>query len=183
MQRLTGELRSALTSVSSGEVELVFVTMSHDSFISPIRVVSEGENGVSFYNGRPINYVHNGYTFLGCPFSFDLIPDDDQPPRARFSIVDAERRVGLFFLSLVETVRIDVEVLKASDFSEDVDDDNARSPLATPGILYRALYLRLQDISGDAIAVQGNLGSFDTRSNPWPKYRATQTLLPGLYRR
>lgn len=184
MRLISGDLRTAITSPSSGEVILVFATIIHADLNPSIRVVSDGQNGVSHYNGLPINYMHNGHLYAGCPFLIDLVSDDEQPPRGRFSIVDVEREVGLYFLSLTDSPRLDLELCKASDWSDAIDDDdNSRAPTATPGIIYRARHLRLNNVAGDALSVTGDIGSYDPRSEPWPKYRATQTLLPGLYRR
>jgi hypothetical protein len=182
MRPLPLDVRRDLTSPSNGEVYLIACTIEHAD-LTTLRVISEGVNGVSHWNGLPVNYTFDGATYLGCPFEISLLTDNESPPRAKFAIFDADRAVGRYFIGLTQSPRLKIEILRASDFGAIDDTTNARTATGSPRRIYRASNLRLTSITGDPVSVSGEIKTYDPRSEPWPKQRAHQTLLPGIYRR
>jgi hypothetical protein len=51
-----------------------------------------------------------------------------------------------------------------------------------PAMQYQARSLRLRGVSGDAIALEGELSVWDPTAEPYPSIRATPDRLPGLFR-
>ncbi len=84
-----------------------------------VRIVSEDMNGVSYANGEIINYRRSSTLWLGCPFALDLLTDDERLPRARLSIADPERTIGLQILGWSESPTFKLELMNSSDFSTD----------------------------------------------------------------
>lgn len=183
MRAISTTFRNAIEAVSSSEVALVFLTITHDDLDEPIRLVSEDENGVSYYNGEIINYNLDGYLYYGCPFSLALLTDDERPPRGQLSFVDPEREFGLAILSIVDSPRIRFDVFKLSDFVEGTyDSNNARSPSGSSVAEYVADYLFLKNVSSDGMIVQADVASYDLVGEPWPKLRSTHNRMPALFR-
>lgn len=179
---LSAAFRSAIEASASGEVVLIFATITHDDLPAPIRVVSEDFGGVSFHNGEPLNYKYESNLYLGCPFLIELLTDDDQPPRGRVTVPDVDRSIGIAVMALIDSPRIKIEILKLSDFTDAIDVDNARNPVGTPVPEYVADLLYLKNVSGDAVAVQAELQSFDMVGEPWPLTRSTSDRLPALFK-
>lgn len=183
MRAISTAYRNAIEASSSDEVTLVFLTVTHDDLATPVRLVSEDENSVSHHGGEIINYNKGGNLFLGCPFALELLTDDERPPRGRITMADPERRIGLYLLPLVDSPRIKIELVALSDYVEGVyDSNNARSPSGTPTVQYTADHLFLRNVSGDALVIEAEIASYDMVGEPWPSTRATQDLLPGLFR-
>lgn len=180
-REISTAFRNAIEASASGEVVLVFATITHADLPQPIRVVSEDFGGVSFNKGEPLNYKYEGNLFLGCPFLIELLTDDDQPPRGRVTVPDVDRTIGIEVMALIDSPRIKIEILKLSDFTDAIDIDNARNPVGTPVPEYVADLLYLKNVSGDAVAVQAELQSFDLVGEPWPLTRSTSDRLPALF--
>lgn len=183
MRALSTGYRNEIEASSSGEVTLVFITVTHADLDTPVRLVSEDENGVSYNDGLIINYNKGGNLFLGCPFALELLTDDERPPRGRITMADPERRIGIGILPLVDSPRLKIEVVALSDYVEGTyDGNNARSPSGTPTVQYTADHLFLRNVSGDAMTVEAEIASYDMVGEPWTYIRATQDRLPGLFR-
>lgn len=183
MRAISTGLRAAIDATSSSEVVLVFLTITHDDLATPIRLVSEDENGVSYNSGAIINYNLGGYLHYGCPFSLALLTDDERLPRGQLTFVDPEREFGLAILSIVDSPRLKFELYKLSDWTVgSYDSNNARSPSGTPLPEYKADYLFLKNVSSDGILIQAEVASYDLVGEPWPKIRSTHERLPGLFR-
>lgn len=180
---LSTSFRNALQASSSSELVLIFATITHDDLLTPIRVVSEDENGCSFYGGEIVNYRYGGNLFRGCPFAFELPTDDDRLPRGRVTVADPTRTITMTLLGLSDSPRLKIELMKLSDFSDAIDSDNARNPSGTPIVEYTADYLFLRNVAGDAMAVEADVVTYDLIGEPWPLLRSTQDRLPGLFRR
>lgn len=182
MRAITTSFRNGLQASSSEELVLVFVTVTHTDLVTPVLIVSEDENGVSWQNGEIVNYRYGGNLFQGCPFAIELLTDDDRPPRGRIVFADPERRFGIELLPLVDSPRLKIELLRSSDFDTNYDADNARNPIGSPMPEYVASHLFMRNVSGDAMMLTAELMSYDMVGEPWPKIRSTIDRLPGIFR-
>jgi hypothetical protein len=152
---VTSAFWEAMSFSASDEDFVVLATISHPSIAPPIRVVSDTQDLVS-----------NGETFIGFPFEFALPTDSDSPPKGRIRIQNVDRRIGQVVLSLSTAVDLQLDVVLRSDPN-------------TLQVSYKNLKLR--NITGDAIALEGEIGVQDYSTIPWPRIKATRALLPGLF--
>lgn len=180
---LSTAFRKSIEMRDSPALILCFVTFEHDDLATPIRIVSEDLSGVSRgADGVIINYNLGGDLFLGLPFHFDLVSDNDRAPVARIAIPDIERSVGLALLATVQSPTLTLEVYSSADFGSSLDLNNARSPTGSPLTpVYSAPLLRMRNVSSDQIVLQADLASFDYTSEPWPYHRVTKDIVPGAY--
>jgi len=178
---ISAALLDEIEMSASGEVVLCFATVTHADLAGPIYVVSEDDGGASTKNGRVVNYRYGGTIFQGMPFQFQIITDDERPPRGRVSLVDVENKIGRVLIGLRSPPMVKLELLKLSDFSDAVDADNARNPVTTPVAEMTMDNLYLREVSHDGAVVAGTLTSYDLSSDPWPFVRSTKGRLPGLF--
>lgn len=172
---LSSDFRSELESSRSGEILVIFATITHKDLLVPIRV-----------NSDLVDYVYQGNTVFGAAFAITLMSDTDQFPRAQVSINNIEnesiddtgRTVGEAIRSLTTSPRIDIQLFAASDFNE----GNPRTPIGTPTIEYQALYLKLRNVKCDVNTMSADLVGNDLSTEPWPSIRSTKDRLPGLFR-
>jgi hypothetical protein len=146
---------SGSTLATSDEDFLVLLDITHES-IEPIYVVSD-----------VLDVVSNGITYTGFPFEWVMPQEDDEIPRGKLRIQNVDKRIGLALHSLRTPPYIKVQVVLKSDPDEAL-------------LNYR--FLRLTNVSVDAVAVEGDVGITDFTSIPWPRTRAVKRLLPGLFK-
>lgn len=184
MREISTELRNSIESHHNSEVLLVFATIEHPTLLEPIRVVTEDINGCSRSpDGLVINYKWNGDLYLGCPFQFKFLTDDENLPKAKISILNVDRRIGEAVQRIKTSARFRFSVLKLSDFDTGaaLDSDNAWSPTGTPDVEYNAPFLWLRNVSGDASQISADIQPFDITKELATKTRTTQDRTPGLY--
>lgn len=104
---LTAPFRYSLERQETGEALIVFVTITHPELPSAIRVANDA-----------VDYVWNGDTYIGFPFDISLISDGDQPPSARLTVQNVDRRIGEAVRDLTSPPRLRIDLLAASDFDE-----------------------------------------------------------------
>lgn len=166
----------------SGEVTLCFLTIAHATLPIPIRVVTEGVMGVSRANGLPVDYVKDGVIFKGLPFGFTLPSDDERAARATLVMANVDQEIGRIIDAIGSSPSILLELYSDADWSTSINAQNAREPIAAPVCEYRASYLRLRNVSVDALQVTAELGTYDLNDEPWPYQRMTRDIFGGLYR-
>lgn len=175
--------RTQVEAQFSSEVWLWFVTISSDDWPDPIRVVCEGLGQISYRNGGVVNYQMGGQVFLGCPFKLEWVSDDGNTPKAKVTVPDVDRSIGIEVLLLEDSPRIKFELAKLSDYSlVSWGANNDRLPLTTIVPEISADFFYLRNVSGDAMQVTADLTTYDITTEPWPKYRATQDRLPWIGR-
>lgn len=174
---LLGSYRTALETVAPGaEVTLVFATLTHGATV--IRVATNDHLGVEFNSaGAVVNYNWSGSLFLGCPIGFELLTDDESPPRGRAVIADPDRSIGLAVLAMTAQVSLKIDVLPLSTFG--AISGSTRSGSGTAQVSYQQLFLR--NIGGDGTQVEGEISSYDLNSEPYSAIRATKERCPGLW--
>lgn len=178
---ISDRLAVSLEEQHSDEVLLCFVTISHDELAEPIRVVSENHQGISYANGKPINYLLDGHTYLAMPFGFNLPSDDERAPRVSLTIPNVDRLIGATVAELVTSPRIDIAVYALADWNSAVDVNNARSPIGVPVRELAVDYLFIKSVTADAMTVVGDLTTYDLADEPWPNVRVTKDRFPGVF--
>lgn len=182
MRVLSTTFRNKIQAQHNDELILVFAVVTHPQLTKPVRVVTEDIEGVSYHtNGQIINYKYNGDLYQGCPFTFSLLTDDENPPRSKVSIINVDTKIGRTIRLLTSPPRFRFTVLKYSDFSPTVDSDNARSPTGTPTVEYDANYLFLRNVVGDDMVITADITSYQIADEPCPAIRTTQDRTPALY--
>ncbi|BBF93386.1 hypothetical protein [Blastochloris tepida] len=174
--------RIALDASASGDVVLMFAEITARALLTPIRVVSEGPGGVSTAGGTTIGYRLGGVNHVGVPYRVDLLTDDESAPRATIVVPNIDRRIGTAALLTTEAPRLDLRMALLSDWALAVDADNARSPIATPTVLWQGLHLSLRNVRGSAVQIEADISGLDLTSEPWPAIRTTPDRTPALYR-
>ena len=165
---ISSALRRLLLLQESGEAIVCFLTISHPSLAEPIRVVSDG-----------VGYAWDGEDWTGFPFRWQLLTDDETAPRCQIELQNADRRIGDKLKGLTSTVRLQIDIVAASEFDQTADP---RTPLGTPPVEYSAAHLRLANVSVDAMMITGDIVSRDYSQDAFPGRLATQDRFPGLYR-
>lgn len=173
--------RNSLEKPYSDDLDLILITVTHESMIVPIHICND-----------VVNFVYGGEIYFGTSAEVVLISDTERPPQAKVRIANPDGKVGKFLQQLDVTPRLKLEVFSANDWSPDLTDtgevdDNgeailARYPTGTPTVDYSADWLRLTGAEGDVIACDATIGSFDLSSEPARAVRSTESRLPGLYR-
>ena len=150
-------LLQELYAPRTGEIPLLFLELDHSEIIDPIRVVNDIKD-----------YVYLTNTYIGCPFNFNLMSDDEtRQPRAQISIQNVDR-------TICNTI------LASNQFDLTADP---RTEISSPSVIeYEADFLTIKNISVSVAAITGTIESFDFTREPWPFVRATKERLPGLFR-
>ncbi len=169
MRTLSTAFRTSLEASANPDAVMVFATITHATLADPIRVVND-----------IVDYQWQGNRFTGVPFMIELLSDTDAPPTAKSRMQNVNGVIGQAVLGLVSSPRIQLDILASSDFADPVD--NLRVEIGSPTAEYSAPRLRLRNVSGDAMMVEGELYSFDLSREPYPVIRTTKDRLPGLYR-
>jgi hypothetical protein len=143
------------TLSASDEDFLVLCSITHAS-IEPVYLVSD-----------VVDVTSNGINYIGFPFELVLPQEDDQIPKGRLRIQNVDKRIGHAIHTLRTPPFLNFRVVLKSDPDE---------------VLVEYKFLRLTNISADAVAVEGDIGVTDFSSIPWPRTRATKRVLPGLFR-
>lgn len=165
---ISSSLRRILLLQESGEAIVCFFTITHPDLADPIRVVSDG-----------VDYEWQGERWIGFPFRWQLLTDDETAPRCQIELQNVDRRIGDALQSLSSTVRLQIDIVAASEFDQTVDP---RLPLGTPPEEYSAAHLRLSNVTVDAMAITGDVVSRDYSQDAFPGRLASQDRFPGLYR-
>lgn len=165
---ISGALKRSLLLQVSGAGIIAFLTIEHADLAEPIRVACDG-----------VDYVRDGETFIGFPFKFGLLTDDESPPRAQIEVQNADRTIGDALRGLTSPARLTLELISADEFDQTV---KPRVALGTPPIEYSASNLFLVNVSVDAMTITGDVVSWDYTQDSWPARRATQDRFPGLFR-
>lgn len=168
MRSLPTTFRAAIEDPNNDDPPLVFLTLSHDDLVEPLRFVWD-----------VVDYILNGRVYIGFPFEITLLSDQEEAPRGQLVVQNIDRKVGAVVQSLSNPVGVAIEIYSASDFDLTV---RPRVAIGTPQRAYRADNLYLRNVSGDAMTVSGELTSWDYISQPWPSRYAVESLLPGLFR-
>ncbi len=178
---LTTSRRNSLEASASGVFDLFLLRFSGPDLHDAVGVCND-----------TVNYIYNDELYFGVSAEMSLLSDGERAPRSTVRIQNVFGVMGKFMQTLTASPRLTLRLFSADDWDAaltptgETDDLGnavlARYPTGTPTIDYQADWLRLMDASGDAIAIEGNIGSFDLSSEPYPAVRTTRDRLPGLFR-
>lgn len=160
--------RQALESEASPDAILGFLTITHPALVEPIRVVSD-----------VIDYVRGGLTWVGLPFGFSAVTDEEAAPTAELRVQNVDRRIGEALRALPDRATVQLEVLSSADFDLSVEP---REEIGTAAVIYGYSRFELVDVTVTPVEVTGRLILRDPSQEPWPGISATQSRLPGLFR-
>lgn len=160
-------VQRGLEAMETPDALLVFLTLTHPNLSVPIRVVSD-----------VMNYVVAGDTYIGLPFDFSLLSDDDGPPQTEIRMQNVDRKIGQALLGLTERARVDVTIRSSSDF--DLSQD-PRAEVST-AVIYAFQGFDLIDVTVTADTISGRVMLRDYSQETWPGIRCTQSRVPGLFR-
>lgn len=169
VRQITPQIRDDLESHTSPNALLAFITINHRNLAQPIRVVSD-----------PIDFVVGGERYIGCPFEFKLLTDEDEAPRSQIRIQNVDRMIGEAIRSVKERAQVRLEIRTTADFNLSVVP---RTEI--PGgssVIYGFRYFELIDVTVTSLDVTGTVMLRDYTQEPWPGRRATQSRTPGLFR-
>ena len=169
VRTITPAIREYIEAQASPNVLLGFLTISHRNLIHPVRVVSD-----------PLGFTVGGLEFIGCPFEFQLLTDEDQAPTTQIRIQNVDRRIGEAIRTVTDRAQVMLEARSTADFDLSVVP---REEL--PGgssVIYGFRHFDLIDVTVNALEVTGTVMLRDYTQEPWPGKRATQSRTPGLFR-
>ncbi len=167
-RNITPEVRADLQSQASPHAILGFLTITHRNLPDPIRVVSD-----------PLDFVVDGQTYIGCPFEFQLLTDEDQAPTTTLRVQNVDRRIGEAIRTVTDRAQVTLEARSTADFDLSVVP---RVEIASVAPIYAFRHFDLMDVTVNAIEVSGTLALRDYSAEPWPGKRATMSRAPALFR-
>lgn len=172
MRSITLAYRKHTESILSDEVDLCFLTITHETIAEPIRVVWDTKD-----------FIYGGNTFTGFPFEITILSDDENPPTARLAIQNIDPRIMDVLRGLASPLRIKIELLHSNDFNLTVDP-RVEWGGGSPGahVAYSADKLFLVNVKGDILTLQADIVGWNYLQRVWPGVRATQEKFPGLFR-
>lgn len=162
------EVAADLRADLSPHALLAFLTVTHPGLVEPIRVVSD-----------PLDFVVGGETYLGCPFEFQLLTDEDSAPTTQIRIQNVDRRIGQALRSLPDRARIALEARSTADFDLSVVP---RTAVGVSAPIYAFRHFDLIDVTVTPLDVTGTVMLRDYTQEAYPGKRATQSRCPGLFR-
>lgn len=166
---ISPEQRADFLAESSPHALLGFLTITHRNLVHPIRVVSD-----------PLDFVVDGNLFIGCPFEFQLLTDEDAPPSTQIRIQNIDRRISEAVRQVTDRAVMALECRSTADFDLSVvprvESGSGSSPI------YAFRHFDLVDVTVTALDVTGTLMLRDFSQMPWPGKSATQSRAPALFR-
>lgn len=161
-------VRAELEAADSVDALLAFLTITHALLPQPIRVVSD-----------VMDYEIDGETFVGMPFEFGILSDNDGPPMTELRVQNIDARIGRALLGLNERAQVSLEIRSSADF--DLTQD-PRVEIPGGSIVYAFAGFDLIDVTGTVQDISGRIMLRDYSQEPWPGVRCTQSRFPGLFR-
>lgn len=167
MRDLPETFRSALEAPNDRDAAIFFLTIEHDDWDAPVRLVSDVKN-----------YVLDGDAYVAFPFELELLTDSEEAPGGAIAVQNVDRAIGEELQALSSPPTVALQIFSSADFDLTADP---RTALGTPQVAYEFTNVFLRDVEVDAVSVRAALRSWDYVQEPYPSRRATSALLPGLY--
>jgi hypothetical protein len=155
MKNLTSRFWEASRMQARDEQFLALLTLIHPQLAPPIRACCDLTSVVS-----------RGETYVGWPFSFERVSDDEESPELKIAIQNVDKRIGEAVLPLKQRLRLDLEII----LREEPDT-----------VIESVKYLNLVDVEITAIDVTGTLVGRNYATKPYPGISATQERCPALW--
>lgn len=168
MRVIDADVRAGLEREASPDALLAFLTVTHPRLVEPIRLVSD-----------VFDYLRDGNLFVGMPFSFILVTDEESAPKTQLTVQNVDRRIGEALRSMPDRAMVQLDVLSSADF--DLSSD-PRVPIGALVPIYAIRHFQLIEVTATATEITGTLMLRDYSQEPWPGQSATQSVCPGLFR-
>jgi hypothetical protein len=166
---ISADILSDLQAASSPHALLGFLTITHRNLVTPIRIVSD-----------PLSFIVDGQKYIGCPFEFQLLTDEDGPPVTQIRVQNVDRRIGEALRQVTDRATLALEARSTAEFDLSVVP---RVEVASgSSVIYGFRFFDLVDVTVTALDVTGTLMLRDYAQEPWPGKRATQSRCPALFR-
>lgn len=160
-------VQAALERASSPDALLAFLTVTHPNLPDPIRVVSD-----------LFDYVVAGATYIGMPFDYAILTDDESAPQTEIRMQNVDRKIGNALRGLTGRASLQLAVRSSADFNLSVDPRTEIS--GSP--IYEFRQFELVEVTVNAIEISGRVILRDYSQEPYPGNRATQRNCPALFR-
>lgn len=160
--------RAVLERDSSPDALLAFLTVSHENLPDPIRVVSD-----------LFDYVVAGATYIGMPFDYAILTDDEAAPQTEIRMQNVDRRIGNALRGLTGRASLQLTIRTSADFNLSVDP---RVEIGGGSVIYEFRQFELVDVTVNALEISGRVILRDYAQEPYPGNRATQANTPALFR-
>lgn len=157
-----------LRAQGSPHALLGFLTLRHRNLSEPVRIVSD-----------PVDFTVDGKTYLGCPFEFQPLTDEDSAPVTQVRLQNVDRRIGAAIRQVTDRATVTLEARSTADFDLSVIP---RTEIGTSAVLYGFRHFDLIDVTVTALDIVGTLALRNFAQEPWPGKRATQMRCPALFR-
>ncbi|MDF2140861.1 DUF1833 family protein [Paenirhodobacter sp. CAU 1674] len=168
MRPISAAVRAGLEREASPDALLAFLTVTHPRLVEPIRLVSD-----------VFDYLRDGQTFVGLPFGFVAVTDEERAPVTQLTVQNVDRRIGEALRTMPDRATVQLEVLSSADFDLSA---NPRVPLGALAPIYAIRHFQLIDVTATVTEITGTLMLRDYSQEPWPGQSATQSVCPGLFR-
>jgi hypothetical protein len=153
-------------------VVLIFLTFNDASWESPLYVVND-----------LVDYTLGGNKYTGLYFKYQLLTDDDKPPKGSLVVPNIDRRLGILIQSLVFSPSLALAVYAGSQWNTTIDvGTNSRLPIGTPSPEITAKGLFLWDVTAAGPQISITFGPPDITQELWPFPRTTKQNCPALFR-
>lgn len=170
MRQISTTFRDVLEARGSGTFPVIFLAIGHPELHQGfVRLVND-----------VVDFVWQGETWVGFPFSFELLSDDESPPTAKLRVQNVDRRLGEIVQAIPSAPTLEASILSSADFSD--YNGTARVEIGTPVPEYVASNMKLRNIRVDAQIIEGELMTYDPTAEPYPSTRSTRDRMPGLFR-
>ena len=154
---VSSTVQSEMFAETSGDGYLVALTLDHESFALPIRVVDNTEN-----------ITRSGDLFVAYPFIIDLpSTDGSKKPAARLKIDAVDRVIIASIRGANGPISVQIDIIRVED------------PTGPPEITYTGF--RLQDVTYDAFEIEGYFVLRDLDQEPYPFRRFVPAYFPALF--
>ena len=167
-RNIPSSVKKSLEQEASPDVLLAFLTIENEALVEPIRIVSD-----------VLDYDLAGDFFLGFPFDFKLISDNNSAPETELVIQNVDREIGIAIRKSVSRAKVKMEIYSSADFDLTV---NPRVEIGTATKIYGFVNFDLVSVKVSNDSITGRVVTVDTSTEPWPQERATQDRCPGLFR-
>lgn len=168
-RNLTPAIIGDLQDPGSPNALIAFLTLTHANLQDPIRVVSD-----------PLDFQVDGLLYIGCPFDFVLMMDEDEPPTTQLRVQNVDRRIGEAVRPAVGRVKVALELRSLADFDLTAVPRVELGPTAPP--IYGFRHFELTNVTTNALSVTGTVMLRDYTQSQWPGKSATLSRCPGLFR-
>lgn len=170
MRSLSSTFRRAMEAQATGDFPVAFLTVTHSTLVTPVRLVND-----------TANYVWKGNTYVSLPYDITIMSDDDRPPTARLIIPNIDASLGIAIAAMQTPPLVQIDICNSAGFNLTVTPRTGIG-VNLPNAEYSSPGMYLLNISVDAMQVAGELSTFNYVSELWPGKRCVQALTPGLYR-